>query len=84
MDSKIILVRDSIDGKGFELAKEMLGKGIKVMINGQEQEDVIEVMQKLSQQYPADLIYGVPGCIMSVTEYAEFYSNPIISEVVSA
>ena len=84
MENKIVLVRDSVSGKGLDLAKELLDKGVKVMINGPEQEQIIEVMQTLSQKYNADLIYGVPGCVMSVTEYSQFYSNPQISEVVSA
>ena len=34
MENKIILVRDSIGGKGLDLAKDLLGKKVKVMING--------------------------------------------------
>ncbi len=84
MENKIILVRDSIGGKGLDLAKDLLGKKVKVMINGPEQEKVIETMQALAKDYCADLIYGVPGTIMSVEEYEKFYSTPKISEVVEA
>ena len=68
MENKIILVRDSIAGKGLELAKDLLSKQVKVMINGPEQEAVIETMQALAQDFCAELIFGVPGNIMSVEE----------------
>ena len=84
MENKFILVRDSIAGKGLELAKDLLSKKVKVMINGPEQEAVIETMQALAKDFCAELIFGVPGNIMSVEEYEKFYSNPKISEVVEA
>lgn len=81
---KLVLVRDSVDGKGLELAKALLDKGIRVMINGPEQEKVVECMNQLAHQYSACLIYGVPGTIMSVDEFVRFYGHPKIDEVVSA
>lgn len=84
MESKIVMVRDSVAGKGLELAESMLKEGIKVMINGPEQEKIIELLNILAHKYPADLLYGVPGTILSVEEYSRFYSNPMIQEVVTA
>lgn len=81
---KIVLVRNSVDGKGLELAKTLLKENISVMINGPEQEKIIECLNKLAHEYCADLLYGVPGNIMSPQEFAKFYGNPQIAEVVSA
>lgn len=81
---KIVLVRDSVDGKGLELAKDLLKQNVCVMINGPEQEKIIERLNQLAHEFHADLLYGVPGNIMSVEEYAKFYGKPQISEVVGA
>lgn len=81
---KLVLVRDSVDGKGLELAETLLKEGIRVMINGPEQEKIIERLNQLAHIYSACLLYGVPGNIMSVEEFNKFYGNPQIDEIVSA
>ena len=81
---KLVLVRDSVDGKGLELAKALLKEGVRVMINGPEQEKIIERLNELAHTYNPCLLYGVPGTIMSTEEFAKFYAQPQIDEVVSA
>lgn len=84
MKGKLVMIPDSVSGKGLEFAKSLLDDGIRVMINGPEQEKIIECLFKLAKKYHADLLYGVPGVIMSVEEYNKFYANPPIDMVVSA
>ncbi|MEG0949529.1 MAG: hypothetical protein RR303_09705 [Bacteroidales bacterium] len=81
---KLVLVRNSVDGKGLELAETLLKEGIRVMINGPEQEKIIEKLNQLAKTYNACQLYGVPGNIMSVEEFNKFYGNPQIDEIVSA
>ncbi|MDO5571486.1 MAG: hypothetical protein Q4F97_08500 [Bacteroidales bacterium] len=83
-EPQIVLVRDSVSGKGLELAESLLKDNIKVMINGEKQIDIVVTMFELAHRYDPSLIYGVPGNIMSVEEYEKFYAHPQITSIVHA
>ncbi len=84
MKGKLVMVTDSVSGKGLEFAKSLLNDGIKVMINGEEQAVIVECLTQLAKTYHADLLYGVPGVILSVDEYKNFFGKPHIDMVVTA
>ena len=85
MINKLVLVRNSVSGPGLELAKTLLKEGVKVMINGPEQNQIVKTINSLAKEFKACMLYGVPGTIMSVEEYEKFYGKqPLVEYVISA
>lgn len=57
---KTIVITGSTRGIGFGLAENFLKLGQRVVISGRFLEAVNKSVQKLSEQYPADNILGIP------------------------
>ena len=65
---KTIVITGSTRGIGLGMAKEFLKRGHQVVISGRDQDVVDRVVAGLNQDFPSDLLHGVP---CDVTDYAQ-------------
>lgn len=74
---KTIVITGSTRGIGFGLAENFLKLGQRVVISGRSLESVNKSVQKLSEQYPANNILGIPCDMREHQQVKSLWQNAL-------